>query len=245
MRNKNSQNCLVHGTFWQDDRIEPFSQRSVAARGAGSCRARGAGLPACPPSPGSWVEQAGSLVAPHVHHDMLQIILAMSGDCPFTIDDERHEVRSALPDHRSGRGCPWLRGRAVGQGLGGDDRASSRARPRGQSGTGHGLPAAPRARRWIWRGPEMPARPGDHAAKPLPGNGWRAGRRDGLCRGVAANRPGAGPASDPARARIRAARGTTGTGSCFSNSAHWSNASSWASAAWPCTSLHSNAATSA
>ncbi len=51
-------------------------------------------FPLRPPTPGSWVDRAGSLVAPHVHHDMLQIILAMSGDCTFMIDDERHEVRA-------------------------------------------------------------------------------------------------------------------------------------------------------
>ncbi|WP_343891419.1 helix-turn-helix transcriptional regulator [Sphingomonas oligophenolica] len=38
--------------------------------------------------------RAGFPVAPHVHPDMLQIILAMSGNCCFTIDGERHQVEA-------------------------------------------------------------------------------------------------------------------------------------------------------
>lgn len=43
-------------------------------------------------SPDGLAEQASFPVAPHVHPDMLQIFLAMSGGCHFTIDGERHRV---------------------------------------------------------------------------------------------------------------------------------------------------------
>lgn len=40
------------------------------------------------------VRDAGFPVGPHVHPDTLQIILAISGDCSFTIDGEHHEVEA-------------------------------------------------------------------------------------------------------------------------------------------------------
>ncbi len=45
-------------------------------------------------APGERADPAAFPAVPHVHPDMLQIILAMSGDCHFTIDGERHRIEA-------------------------------------------------------------------------------------------------------------------------------------------------------
>lgn len=44
------------------------------------------------PVPPEGAQDTGFPVGPHVHPDTLQIILALSGSCRFTIDGEQHEV---------------------------------------------------------------------------------------------------------------------------------------------------------